>query len=52
MHFHPDHAGPAGEIQEASGATVHAHAADAPLIEQDPAAFADFEERRRELLKR
>ncbi|WP_255192768.1 MBL fold metallo-hydrolase [Natronobeatus ordinarius] len=31
-HYHADHSGLAGEIQAASGATVHAHAADAPLI--------------------
>lgn len=48
-HFHPDHAGLAGEIQRESGATVYAHSADAPLIEQDERAFAEMDERRREL---
>ncbi|SER68489.1 MBL fold metallo-hydrolase [Natrinema salaciae] len=49
-HFHVDHAGLAGEIQAASGATVSVHAADAPLVAQDPDAVAAVEERRRELL--
>lgn len=48
-HFHPDHAGLAGEIQRESGATVYAHAADAPLIEQRAEALAALDERRREL---
>lgn len=48
-HFHPDHAGLAGEIQRASGATVHAHSADAPLIEQDEDALAELDARRRAL---
>lgn len=34
-HWHPDHAGLAGEIQRASGATVFAHEADAPLVAGD-----------------
>lgn len=32
-HWHPDHAGLAGEIQEASGADVFVHEADAPLVD-------------------
>lgn len=48
-HFHPDHAGLAGEIQRESDATVYAHADDAPLIEGDEAALAAMDERRREL---
>lgn len=48
-HFHPDHAGLAGRIQRESDATVYAHAADAPLIEQDQQALADLDARRREL---
>ncbi len=48
-HFHPDHAGLAGEIQRESGATVYAHAADAPLIAQDADALAAMNDRRREL---
>ncbi|QLG26476.1 MBL fold metallo-hydrolase [Halorarum halophilum] len=31
-HWHSDHAGLAGEIQDASGASVHVHKADAPLV--------------------
>jgi glyoxylase-like metal-dependent hydrolase (beta-lactamase superfamily II) len=31
-HWHPDHAGLAGDIQAAGGASVHVHAADAPLV--------------------
>lgn len=33
-HCHPDHAGGAAEIQQATGARVYAHADDAPPIEQ------------------
>ncbi|MFC4549844.1 MULTISPECIES: MBL fold metallo-hydrolase [Halorussus] len=36
-HWHHDHAGLAGELQRESGATVYAHEADAPVIE-DPSA--------------
>lgn len=50
-HWHPDHAGLAGEIQAESGATVHAHAADAPLIEGDPAALSALDERRRSFVE-
>ena len=32
-HWHPDHAGLAGEIQAAGGADVYVHAADAPLVD-------------------
>ncbi|WP_049983449.1 MBL fold metallo-hydrolase [Halorubrum sp. BV1] len=32
-HWHPDHAGLAGEIQDESGADVFVHAADAPLVD-------------------
>lgn len=31
-HWHSDHAGLAGEIQAASGASVHVHEADAPIV--------------------
>jgi glyoxylase-like metal-dependent hydrolase (beta-lactamase superfamily II) len=48
-HFHPDHAGLAGEIQCESGATVYAHPADAPMIEQDEGALSEMDEQRREL---
>jgi glyoxylase-like metal-dependent hydrolase (beta-lactamase superfamily II) len=43
-HWHPDHTGLAGEIQAASGATVHVHAADAPLVRGDADAQAALEE--------
>lgn len=46
-HHHADHTGLAGEIQAESGCTVHVHAADAPLVEQDPDAMADTEDRLR-----
>ncbi len=39
-HWHPDHTGLAGEIQEESGATVYIHPADAPLVEGDEDAWA------------
>ena len=46
-HWHYDHAGLAGEIQAAGGATVYAHAEDVPLIAQDgPAVEALFEHQR------
>jgi glyoxylase-like metal-dependent hydrolase (beta-lactamase superfamily II) len=50
-HWHPDHAGLAGEIQATSGATVYAHAADAPLIEGDPGALSALDDRRLALLE-
>lgn len=46
-HFHSDHVGLAGEIQEAGGATVYAHAADAPVIEGDADALTSMNERQR-----
>ncbi|MFC7239895.1 MBL fold metallo-hydrolase [Saliphagus sp. GCM10025317] len=48
-HYHADHAGLAGELQAESGATVHAHAADAPLIAHDEDAWDDLEARQRRL---
>ncbi|MFC4436872.1 MULTISPECIES: MBL fold metallo-hydrolase [Natrialbaceae] len=50
-HFHVDHAGLAGEIQQESDATVYVHEADAPLVERDSGAVAAVEERRLELLE-
>ena len=47
-HWHPDHAGLAGEIQESSGATVHVHPADAPLVRGDEDARAEMRARQRE----
>jgi len=38
-HWHGDHRGLAGQIQQESGATVYAHPADAPLIAGDPDAW-------------
>ncbi len=42
-HWHADHAGLAGAIQEASGATVHVHEADAPLVAGDAGAWESLE---------
>ncbi len=44
-HWHHDHTGLAGQIQAESGATVHVHAADAPLVAGDEAAWNALEER-------
>ncbi|MFB6125921.1 MAG: MBL fold metallo-hydrolase [Halolamina sp.] len=43
-HWHYDHAGLAGVVQAESDATVHVHAADAPLVGADEDTL--FEERR------
>lgn len=51
-HWHGDHAGLAGAIQHEGGATVRAHAADAPLIENDPDAWAAMTDRQRTLIER
>lgn len=40
-HWHYDHAGLAGEIQNESGATVHVHEADAPLVAGDEASLLE-----------
>jgi len=41
-HWHPDHAGLAGELQAASGADVFVHRADAPLVAgEEPLFFED-----------
>lgn len=40
-HWHYDHAGLAGMIQSAGGATVHAHEADAALISGEEASFIE-----------
>jgi len=41
-HWHPDHAGLAGEIQAEGGADVYVHAADAPLVDgSEPPLFLD-----------
>lgn len=49
-HWHGDHAGLAGELQEESGATVRAHIADAPLIGGEEDAWEAMDERQRDLL--
>ncbi|WP_135304777.1 MBL fold metallo-hydrolase [Haloarcula amylovorans] len=41
-HWHLDHTGLAGEIQAASGASIHVHAADAPLVEGDEEAWSEL----------
>lgn len=35
-HWHPDHAGLAAHIQDKSGATIHVHEADEPLVTGSP----------------
>jgi glyoxylase-like metal-dependent hydrolase (beta-lactamase superfamily II) len=47
-HWHYDHAGLAGEIQAAGGATVYAHADDADLISHDEAALDALRSRQAE----
>ncbi|WP_435095767.1 MBL fold metallo-hydrolase [Halorubrum sp. N11] len=43
-HWHPDHAGLAGEIQAAGDANVYVHEADAPLVDgSETALFLDHE---------
>ena len=49
-HWHEDHVGLAGVIQDAGGATVRVHADDAPLVERDPEAWTDMTERQRAYL--
>ncbi|HET7322888.1 MAG TPA: MBL fold metallo-hydrolase [Halococcus sp.] len=49
-HWHEDHAGLAGAIQQAGGATVRAHTADAPIIAREPEAWEGMLERQRALL--
>jgi glyoxylase-like metal-dependent hydrolase (beta-lactamase superfamily II) len=44
-HWHYDHAGLAGVVQKASGATVYSHEIDAPLIRQEREAMTDFRTR-------
>jgi len=49
-HHHADHVGLAGEIQAASGASVHVHEGDAPLVSGDPEAEAAMRDRMETLL--
>jgi len=44
-HWHGDHRGLAGAIQAESGATVHVHSADAPLVAGDPDAWEAMSDR-------
>jgi glyoxylase-like metal-dependent hydrolase (beta-lactamase superfamily II) len=46
-HWHPDHTGLAAAIQRASGARVHIHEADAPLVLDDETAWEAMRERQR-----
>lgn len=41
-HWHDDHTGLAAQIQAASGATVYAHSADAPLVAGKTGAWGDL----------
>jgi glyoxylase-like metal-dependent hydrolase (beta-lactamase superfamily II) len=50
-HFHTDHAGLAAELQEASGATVYVHEADAPLVRGDEDAIGAMGTRQTELFE-
>lgn len=47
-HWHDDHAGLAGEIQARSGASVHAHEKDLPLVEQRSETWKNMYETRME----
>ncbi|MWG36138.1 MBL fold metallo-hydrolase [Halomarina oriensis] len=51
-HFHADHVGLAGAVQEESDAVVRVHEADAPLVAQDADARTAMEERQRAALDR
>lgn len=44
-HYHADHAGLAGELQADSGATVHVHRADAPMVAQEAGAWKSLRDR-------
>jgi glyoxylase-like metal-dependent hydrolase (beta-lactamase superfamily II) len=48
-HYHGDHAGLAGAIHEAGGATVHVHEADADLVHGDPDAWRELYDMQKEL---
>jgi glyoxylase-like metal-dependent hydrolase (beta-lactamase superfamily II) len=51
-HWHHDHAGLAGAIQAESDATVYAHEADAPLVEQGTDVVEAVEDTQRECFDR
>ena len=50
-HWHADHTGLAGYVQEEGGAAVHVHEDDAPLVEQDEATRDAMEEKQRSVLE-
>jgi glyoxylase-like metal-dependent hydrolase (beta-lactamase superfamily II) len=47
-HWHGDHAGLASDIQAESGAPVYVHAADAPLVAGEEAAWQELADRQNE----
>jgi glyoxylase-like metal-dependent hydrolase (beta-lactamase superfamily II) len=51
-HWHPDHAGLAGEIQAAGGADVFVHEADAPLVDGTETPLAADPDLQRETFER
>jgi len=51
-HWHPDHAGLAGEIQAAGGATVFVHEADAPLVDGSEPHFGEDPDAQRRVFDR
>jgi glyoxylase-like metal-dependent hydrolase (beta-lactamase superfamily II) len=50
-HWHPDHSGLAGVLQETSGATVRIHECDAPLARGDEEAWTSFTSTQRSRLE-
>jgi glyoxylase-like metal-dependent hydrolase (beta-lactamase superfamily II) len=50
-HWHNDHSGLAGEIQQAGGATVYAHEADAALISGEESSLLEERSRQQEMLE-
>lgn len=50
-HWHPDHAGLAGEIQDAGNSRVHAHRADASLVAREPHAIETLDRLRRSVFQ-
>ncbi|WP_418284233.1 MBL fold metallo-hydrolase [Halorubrum sp. DTA46] len=51
-HWHPDHAGLAGEIQAESGADVYVHEADAPLVDGTETPLTEDRDLQRETFER
>ena len=50
-HYHGDHAGLAGAIREAGGATIRVHEADADLVRGDPEAWRELYETQKRLFE-